>query len=297
VTLSGLAWQLWLYRLSGARLKVQIVFCWAEDSIRTWSVSYTRKPILFEHNVFEHPSSFGIEYGRVRVTNVGRTAVSVENISFDIARRWWQPRRNRQTIQPRQFRPKDAEPKTPDTVDLGKPIRLEPGDNVTADLHLWPALAGPESGTRAGSIRVRGSALAVGRRWATRSSRRTAWRLPAGAWTIFRDVEVTPELRVFRELWQYNQNGNLATSIALLMYREINKLLTEGATHEELKSYLDKHTQHLDEPWANGIVAYDVHHAFHHEAPALRPESRPSTRRSLSIFRTVQSKGSRFKRD
>jgi len=89
----------------------------------------------------------------------------------------------------------------------------------------------------------------------------------------------------------------VATSIALLMYREINKLLTEDATHEELKSYLDKHTQHLDEPWASGIVAYDVHHAFHHEAPASWPESRPSTRRSLSIFRTVQSKASRFKRD
>lgn len=109
ITLSGLTWQLWLYRLQGARLKIQIVFSYAEDASRTWSHHRFRKPMPFGENMFDHTSPFGIEYGSVRVTNIGRTAVSVENISFTIRHPYrWNPR-GRQTIQPMQFRHKDAD--------------------------------------------------------------------------------------------------------------------------------------------------------------------------------------------
>lgn len=83
---------------------------------------------------------------------------------------------------------------------------------------------------------------------------------------------MTPELRVFRELWRHNYAESVAGSIALLMYREINKRLAEGATREEIKSYLDSHTENVDGRWSNGMVAYDLHYAYHHETPPLWPE-------------------------
>jgi hypothetical protein len=260
----GLVAQLLLYRFNGARLKVQLVFCYAEDGVRTWSQAGTRKPptIAMVESMFDHASQFGIEYGRVRVTNVGRTAVSVENISFDVGRyRWYS--RHRHTVQPMQFRHKDADTKER-MLDLAVPIRLDPGDNVTADLHLWPTLASPGFGTGAGRVRVRGSAHAVGRTRATLSWRRFAWNLPRGAWTAFRDVDVSPELRVYRELWEFNHNKE-GSGLPLLMHREITKRLAEGGTHEEIKSWLDK----LGDSWINGLVAFNAHHAYHHETPLL----------------------------
>ncbi|WKG03068.1 hypothetical protein [Mycolicibacterium sp. HK-90] len=268
ITLGGLVAQLILYKLAGARLKVQTVFCYAEDGPRLWSAT-GRSRIRFTDIGFDHVSPFGIEYGRVRVTNIGRTAVSVENISFDVSRPYRaRLRRRRHTVQPIQFKHKDADPKKP-VPNIGEPIRLEPGDNFTAELHFWPALASSEFGTQAHKIRVRGSAHAVGRKRATRSSRRRAWTLPKGAWTVFRDVEVTPELKVFRQLWTTAYREGVASDIALLMYRDINKKLSAGATHEEIKEYLDSLTAERDGAWGNGLVAYDIHHVYHHGVPPL----------------------------
>lgn len=271
VTLGALIAQFILYRLSGARLKVQLVFTYAEDGIRSWSVGPTRKPILFSDTPWDHPDPFGIEVGRVRVTNIGRTALSVENISFDVTRSdLWNIRRHRTTMQPYIFRHKDT-PKDEKLLDVSKPMRLEPGAHVTAEFNLWPALAGASSGTMAGPIAVRGSALAVGRKRATRSSRRTAWKLPPRALSIFPDVRVTPELRAFRELWSHH-HGRVETSLALMMHREINQLLAKGGSHTELKEFLDGHTERLadpDDPWANGLLAYYVHEAYHRETPGF----------------------------
>jgi hypothetical protein len=274
VALLGFAASLWLYRLSGARLKVQLVFCYAEDGRRTWSTSGRGRP-AFADIGFDHMSPFGVEYGRVRVTNIGRTAVSVENISYQVQRpHRWTLRRHRATLIPTQFMHKEADPKET-KLDLSNPIRLEPGDNVTADLYLWPALASDERGTGGGAIRVRGSAHAVGRKWATRSKRRYAWTIPAGAWTYFTDVDVTPELRVFRELWAQNHRKGIAASWALMMYRHINKLLAGGATREDIQQYLDEGTERLDDDekiMGNAMTAWNVHHLYHHGRPPLWPE-------------------------
>lgn len=283
VAFVGVVWQLTLYRLSGARLKVQLVFCYTDDvGHMTWSTTGRGRPTFADVRAgMDRMSDLGIEYGRVRVTNVGRTAVSVENISFSVRRRFRLTfRRRRTTIQPYQFLRKGLDPKDL-TPDVANPIRLEPGGHVTAEFYLWPALSNGDHGTRAGAISVRGSAQAVGGKWATRSKRRTAWKLPAGATSYFSDVEVTPELRMFRELWSHQHRAGLSASWALLMRREINKRLAEGATSQAIQEYLDEGMERLDDEakyMGNVLLSFAVHREYHNDPP---PPALSCLRRAL----------------
>lgn len=274
VALLGFLANLTLYKLSGARLRVQLVFCYTDEGGRqTWSKAGRGRPAFADigRSGMMDMSPIGIEYARIRVTNVGRTAVSVENISYDVRDRFRWPRgRHRATLQTWQFLRKDLDPEEL-TIDLSNPVRLEPGGHITAELYMWPALAAAENGTSGGAISVRGSAQAVGRKWATRSKRRLAWKIPAGARTYFTDVDVTPELRVFRELWLHRHRARISASWALMMYREINKRLDEGATGDAIYKYLDEATKELDDSskfMGNVLVAFDVYREYHNESPA-----------------------------
>jgi hypothetical protein len=79
----GLVAQYLLYRFNGARLKVQLVFCFRTDWGLTMSCTGPRRRISFERWREGRNIGLGIEYAKVRVTNIGRTPVSVEDISFD----------------------------------------------------------------------------------------------------------------------------------------------------------------------------------------------------------------------
>jgi hypothetical protein len=93
IALGGLVWQLFLYWLSGARLKVSLVFGYLGadgNAVRYPGVRASRKPPSWSANFLGHASDLGIEYAEVRVTNIGRAPVSVEGICFDLGRcsRW-----------------------------------------------------------------------------------------------------------------------------------------------------------------------------------------------------------------
>lgn len=265
----GVIWQLTLYRLQGARLKVQLVFCYRTDWGLTMSSTGTsRKKLSFQKWRAEHHIDLGIEYANVRVTNIGRTPVSVENISFDLGRtRWF--RRWRTTVVPMQFiDPNDKSATKPTKVDLS-PQRLEPGDNITRSYHLWPTLGDPNyfKHRKFRRLVVRGSAQAVGRR-ATRSRRQDAWRFRKGELSGFHDVAIPPpETRVYRALWQESYNDKSETK-PVWFHREITDLLRDGKSHEEIRAYLDE--QNTDpktgqpKPFqTHHMVAYEAHHAFH----------------------------------
>lgn len=253
VTLLGLVWQLTLYRLQGARLKVEIAFCYLTDlgmTITLRGPGHRRAPTFAKLRERHNGLYYGIEYGLVRVTNIGRTPVSVENISFDLGRtKWWRLWRN--TIIPATFQDPDSDVET--KFDSRVPQRIEAGANVTAAYHLWPALAGSQNRAHRGNRKlvVRGSATAVGRS-ATRSSRRLAWRFPPGTTSWFTDMRPPPpELRVYRRLW-LDRGGDHVGGIPLLFHREITELLAGGASVEDLKEFLDQH----DPDGIHGVLAY-----------------------------------------
>lgn len=277
---SGLLAQYLLYRYNGARLKVQLVFCYRADWGMTMSVTGSRRRITLDRMRQGHHVDLGIEYAKVRVTNIGRTPISVENISFDLGRaRWF--RRWRHTVVPMLFiDPNDK--KSAAEVDLLAPQRLEPGDNITRSYHLWPTLGNPNQFKHRKFRRlvVRGSAQAVGRR-ATRSRRRDAWRYRKGELSTFNDIAVPPpEIRVYRALWQHSYGKGRETN-PVLYHRQILKLLEEGKSDEELRVYLDGRNTDPNtgqpKPFqTNHMVAYDAHHAFHKtSANSLWPEVPP----------------------
>lgn len=274
VTVLALVWQLALYKLEGARLKVEIAFCYLADYGMTLTLRGPgRKAPTFAELRDRHPGLYyGIEYGLVRVTNIGRTPVSVENVSFDVGRTH-RFKLGRSTVIPTPFIDSDTKVKA---FDSSRPHRLEPGDNLTAAYHLWPALAG--SGGRPRRSRkplvVRGSATAVGRR-TIRSARRTAWRFPAGATSYFRDHNPPPpDLRVYRRLWVARDSDHVG-GLPLLFHREIVKRLQAGASYKEIEAFLNEHKSE----GIYGLTAYDVHHAFHSAAPSSmwpeEPEPQP----------------------
>ena len=265
VTLSGLAWQLWLYRLQGARLKVQLVFSYRTDFGLTMAYHGRLKKLSWERWHRENNAGLGIEYAQVRVTNVGRTAVSVENVSLDLGRdRWW--RRGRRTVIPKEFvDPSSDTTKRPNPP----PYRLEPGANVTQSYMVWPGLGNPEpfKHRRFRRLVVRGSAQAVGRR-ATRSRRRLAWHFRRRDMSAFSDVTVVPsKVRVYRALWHHQDWVDGISPV--FRHREVLQALKEGKTEDELRDFLD--SRNIDpktgEPrkfQTHHIVAHEAHYAFHH---------------------------------
>ncbi|MFG3703108.1 hypothetical protein ACGF5C_35405, partial [Micromonospora sp. NPDC047620] len=201
ITLSGIIWQLALFKLSGARLRVQLVFEFTDGAMVTSVVGTKRKPRASFSEALNRdlPDRFGIECVRVRVTNVGRSPVSVENISLDLGRtQWW--RRYRTTMTPSRFKNEIYEDLRPAELTT-TPIRLEVGAVASMVFHLWPALnAHLDELQGKKRLKVRGTAQAAGRR-PTLSSRRVSWRFRQGENTWFTDREVTPETLVYRELW------------------------------------------------------------------------------------------------
>jgi hypothetical protein len=259
----GLVAQYLLYRFNGARLKVQLVFCFRTDWGLTMSCTGPRRRISFERWRKGRNIGLGIEYAKVRVTNIGRTPVSVEDISFDYGRdRWF--RRWRKSEIPMQFIDPNDEPAK--KLDLLSPQRLDPGDNITVSFHLWPTLGDPDlfKHRRFRRLVVRGSARAVGRR-VTRSRRRDAWRMRKGELSVFRDVTVPPpDLRVYRALWHHSYGREVRP---VWSHRPIMDLLREGKGEKEIEAYLDE--QNTDprtgqpKPFQTHLmVAHEADHAF-----------------------------------
>jgi len=262
VTLTGLLWQIALYRLQGARLKVQIAFCYRSDTGMTITLTGPgRRAPTFEELQRDHIGLwYGIEYGLVRVTNIGRTAVSVENIAFDFGQTR-RLRRGRTTVVPMQFRDPDSDAAE---LDLRVPHRIEPGANITVPFMLWPVLTSQSHRGHRGDrdLIVRGSATSVGRR-TTRSSRRSAWRIPKGALSRFADLAPPPpDMRVYRVLWNA-QGMDYVGSMPLLLHFEIVEQLREGASIEQIKKFLDDHNPGK----AHQLLAWEAHQAYHSTAP------------------------------
>lgn len=255
VTLFGLAWQLRLYQLQGARLKVQLNFCYYLSPMVTKIFGESRKsPTIDRLPASENPMH-GIEYGSITVTNIGRTAVSVESIGFDLGRdRWYRIGRRQVTSLPFSSPRKDFG----DIDELRAPKRLEPGENVTLDLYIWPLFTSLKIREHRGAreLIVRGTATAVGHR-PTLSRRRHAWRLPRGAITLFKDHVPAKETLVHRVLQQHSNNSEVWVN-RLTLTRDVTELLSDGKSSQELRQYIDAKFQ-----GAPILLAGDIYTAFH----------------------------------
>lgn len=264
ITLIGIVWQLTLYRLSGARLRVQLAFEFREGTGSARAVTNTRRrPRRALDEALGHVSDFGIECARIRVTNIGRTPVSVEDIALDLGRStplWqvWRWRRWRRTVVPMFF----IDPNDQDNSQAARAVRLEAGAVTSRVVHLDPGILPAKK-----RLVVRGTATAAGRR-PRRSPLKRAWRFKAGDMSWFKDYEVTPDVRVYRELWQHSY-GSMVGGLPVLMHWQIMRQLRDGASAEEIEQYLKGlgppgyKPPPGEIPKYYGGVARDVHRVYH----------------------------------
>src|SRR5437588_10814917 len=120
ISVVGLAWQLTLYVLSGARIRLQLfpaVMTHRRATIQGPEGRWPKRPpepaILGDGDLW-------IELAHVTVANIGRTVVWVSTIGLDLGRESWWRHRWRTTVS---LRPIAVSGGLPD----GSPVRLEPG--------------------------------------------------------------------------------------------------------------------------------------------------------------------------
>ncbi len=166
ISLTGLAWQLTLYRLSGARLSVRL-----RPVVRNALGNIARGP---ERGWSSMPAPFSemnldegfVDLAEIRVVNIGRAPVTVSDITLDFGwskRPWW-----RHTVGGTPIGMFDA-------VDAAGAHRLEVGASLTMFVDhtmLIDAVRRDRPEVRA----VRASAQGAGKR-ATRSPWRRRWKL------------------------------------------------------------------------------------------------------------------------
>lgn len=223
-TLGGLVWQFLLYRLSGARIQVELRPA-KYDSLGSiiagppegWNKTRAAPPDFYLDEWF-------LDIAAVRIVNIGRTAISVSDISLDIGK----SKRGRHT---RRGYPLDIH-----EGFMEKVARLEPGEEITVYYNLWAVIG--DSSTREKPLKVRASATPAGRK-AKRS--KGGWLIDPD-WDVLdqRDLEkVTPKLMAYRALFQsLHRRENLSlinVAWSSLIFRD-----SDDWTYEEVKSSLQE---------------------------------------------------------
>jgi hypothetical protein len=192
----GAMWQFLLYRLSGPRLLVRLTPA-ILSSLGTIVRGPDRGFIMDDMppGIGDSLDGWSVDLAEVRLTNIGRTPVSVAEIELDFGRtspswRWW--RRGRHRV--RGF-PIPTHGGVTDEV-----VRLETGQSAHVFFEIVPLIRGVRR-RKPGKVVLRASACAAGRR-PTRSAWRKRWVLHADRDSIRSEEQSSPELRAYQALWR-----------------------------------------------------------------------------------------------
>ncbi|WP_395691511.1 hypothetical protein [Nocardioides sp.] len=187
-------WNVLKYVLDGGRVRVRLERGYLDD-VALFSTPY-RLSKNGPSKGLRVPSPKHLEVGVVRVENLGRTAVTVFDPSFDLGGRWnWKRMRfGRWTVAPIALKFKDSE--------LESTVRIDPFDFRTFILDAEPAIQseGPHGAGK--PKRLRASVGVAGKRFRRRSSWWQGWPVPAGARALGDPPSV--EVVTYREIvrWQ-----------------------------------------------------------------------------------------------
>jgi hypothetical protein len=212
----ALVWQLCLYRLSGARLIVRLL-----PVVQDAALVVGTGPDRGWERVRDHLSTLeecAIDLAEVRVTNVGRSPVSVSDLSLDFGRaaRW---RKGRMTMRGFPVALLDG---TTETV-----IRLDAGSTTSQYFDLWTLVDAMREKKPGKTIDVRASAVPAGRR-PQRSRRRARWRFEPGRRSLRPDYPETSAVRAYRELWRLNRADEGRASFTSTVWSVIYAGLKRG---------------------------------------------------------------------
>lgn len=138
-------------------------------------------------------SPLWVDLAHVTVINVGRTAVSVWNISLDFGRdRWWKPR-SRYTVTGKPLAIGKARLENED-------VRLEPGESASVVYDVWPLIQSIRK-TKRGNIQIRGSAAPAGKH-AKKSPVRQRWKISPDEERIWPYGAESDETDLYVAVWR-----------------------------------------------------------------------------------------------
>lgn len=243
----GLVWQLLLYRLSGARVGVRLIPAildangtLARGPDRGWPAKVQPTSILSLGPWF-------VDLAEVRVTNLGRTAISVSDIGLDFGRlHWWSI--GRYTIR--------GVPVAVHDGCLDEVVRLETGESVSVFLDLWQLVKSHHSG-RAGKSRVRASVYPAGRR-KKRSKWRKRWVFHGSRKTLMPTQQISPELRAYQAFWRAVRQSPDMAAAASSSWFPVLQFLKRG--EPDASGLVDVLPYSLNE--RKNYIAYSVIEAF-----------------------------------
>jgi hypothetical protein len=204
ISIVGLLWQLTLYRLSGARIRIGFtpVVMTHRGTIVKGSRGQWPKQLPGIAELQE--SDLWVELAQIDIANVGRTAIWASGIGLDFGPESLLRRRQRLTLSLRPFGVGGG------LID-NSPTRLEPGQAVVMYVTLRESITWAGGHHRHERIAVRGTATLAGRR-AKRSPWRRALRVNEGHSKRFPHGETTLPVLIFQELvnhWPTSDIGHL----------------------------------------------------------------------------------------
>ncbi|MEV4893918.1 hypothetical protein AB0K48_31485, partial [Nonomuraea sp. NPDC055795] len=237
------------YRLSGARLEVQLIPAVLDihgtivrGPEKGWS-SRTQPAALFKEL-----NEWNIELAEVRITNVGRTAISVSEISLDYGRfrRW---RLGRYLIR--------GTPVAAHGCSMDDIIRLDPGSSTSVLFDFWLL---SDKTRRAMAWRkvlhVRATAKPAGRS-VVRSRWRKRWSISRNHDRFLSFKSSTAEMAAFRTLWRRLYVDESSRNMISATWFTILPMLKKGASDHEMGQEMDK----ILGP-GNRLLAFDINTEF-----------------------------------
>lgn len=212
-------WNVLKYILDGGRVRVRLERGYLDETA-LFSAPFRNATKVATG--LRPPSRLHVEVGVLKVENLGRTAVTIFDPSFDLGSKWsWRRLRfGRWTIAPMALSFKEA--RTTSTV------RIDPFDFATFVLDAEPAFtsAGPQ---REGKPRrIRASVGVGGKRFRRRSSWWQGWKVAAGARTLGEPVAV--DLVVYRDIyrWQNGREGEDGRFVAAFAAQRVQDAWNKG---------------------------------------------------------------------
>ena len=192
ISLAGLAWNLTLYRLSGARLNVRLIpaILTAEGHLMRGADKGWREPVPEPLATLNR--DYFVDLAIIKVTNVGRTPVSVSDITLDFGRSGRRPGW-RHTVGGTPIPIHEC------SVVKGD-VRLEAGSSVSVAIDDQPLIDYALSHSSKWNRSIRATATAAGRR-PTRSAWLWRWSQSDDTRRYF-PAESTPERKAFVEVFR-----------------------------------------------------------------------------------------------
>lgn len=259
----ALGWQVAKHFLDGGRVKVFL-------NSAIWHPGYrilTRRSGHWE--LVKETEGMMREYfevAQVVVENPSRIPVTIHTPSLDVRG----IERSKRSLTPRMFALEDFGAESATTAPV---VRVEPYDRVTFVMDYWSVVPGLLKKAGSGGLELRAMVSVAGRARPQRSKRKLRWRIPQGAWTAQRDLDViAPYTVLWRELFRSVpaeqdadiQSRQVTQGLVSFLLGEAVHQFDECPSREDLKGALDDAAKkHLDIEYpVTGMGLYNGYEAL-----------------------------------